>query len=165
MRSVRKFIFTPKMVITCSNMNSKKRWMPGKRSSCFFQRRFHHPCLFEEKVESTSQHFIWWRWNSELTSSFSEKRIFPKKLSEKEDSANRIKTTQVSIKINIRCPVCELSFWFDSVRIITRLRAWNTSVPHIPYYFRNFCNLIGLEQWSFSLIWNTYMLKLQNLSG
>ena len=31
------------------------------------------------------------------------------------------------------------------------------------YYMRNFCNLIGLEQWYFSLIWNTYMWKLQNL--
>ena len=26
---------------------------------------------------------------------------------------------------------------------------------------KNFCNLIGLEQWYFSLIWNTYMWKLQ----
>ena len=30
------------------------------------------------------------------------------------------------------------------------------------YNMRNFCNLIGLEQWYFSLIWNTYMWKLQN---
>ena len=29
------------------------------------------------------------------------------------------------------------------------------------YYMRNFCNLIGLEQWCFSLILNTYMSKLQ----
>ena len=29
------------------------------------------------------------------------------------------------------------------------------------HYMRNFCNLIGLEQWYFSLIWNTYMWKLQ----
>ena len=33
------------------------------------------------------------------------------------------------------------------------------------YYMRNFCYLIGLEQWYFSLIWNTYMWKLQSLSG
>ena len=33
------------------------------------------------------------------------------------------------------------------------------------YYMRNFCNLIGLEQWYFSLIWNTYMWKLQILCG
>ena len=32
---------------------------------------------------------------------------------------------------------------------------------HLYYYRRNFCNLIGLEQWYFSLIWNTYMWKLQ----
>ena len=30
---------------------------------------------------------------------------------------------------------------------------------------RNFPNLIGLEQWYFSLIWNTYMWKLQTFSG
>ena len=29
----------------------------------------------------------------------------------------------------------------------------------------NFCNLSGLEQWYFSLPWNTYMWKLQNLFG
>ena len=29
------------------------------------------------------------------------------------------------------------------------------------YYIRNLCNLICLEQWHFSLIWNTYMWKLQ----
>ena len=33
------------------------------------------------------------------------------------------------------------------------------------YYLRNFCNLIGLEQWYFSLIWNTYMWKLQTFCG
>ena len=36
------------------------------------------------------------------------------------------------------------------------------------YYMRNFCNLIGLEQWYFSLICieiGTDMRKLQNLSG
>ena len=33
------------------------------------------------------------------------------------------------------------------------------------YYRRNFCNLIGLERWYFSLIWNTYMWKLQTLCG
>jgi len=33
------------------------------------------------------------------------------------------------------------------------------------YYMRNFWNLIGLEQWYFSLIWNTYMWKLQTFCG
>ena len=33
------------------------------------------------------------------------------------------------------------------------------------YYTRNFCNLIGLDQWYFSLIWNTYMWKLQIFFG
>ena len=33
------------------------------------------------------------------------------------------------------------------------------------FVMRNFCNLIGLEQWYFSLIWNTYMWKLQTFCG
>ena len=33
------------------------------------------------------------------------------------------------------------------------------------YYIRNFCILIGLEQWYFTLIWNTYMWKLQTFCG
>ena len=33
------------------------------------------------------------------------------------------------------------------------------------YYMRNFCNLIVLEQWYFSLIWKTYMWKLQTFCG
>ena len=33
------------------------------------------------------------------------------------------------------------------------------------YYMRYFCNLIGLEQWYFSLTWNTYMWKLQTFAG
>ena len=36
---------------------------------------------------------------------------------------------------------------------------------HLYYYMRNFCNLIGLEQWYFSLIWNTYMWKFQTFCG
>ena len=31
------------------------------------------------------------------------------------------------------------------------------------YYMRNFCNFIGLEQWYFSLIWNTLHVKITNL--
>ena len=33
------------------------------------------------------------------------------------------------------------------------------------YYVRNFYNLIGLEQWYFSLMWNAYMWKLQTFCG
>ena len=33
------------------------------------------------------------------------------------------------------------------------------------YYMGNFCSLIGLEQWYFNLIWNTYMWKLQTFGG
>ena len=32
-------------------------------------------------------------------------------------------------------------------------------------YMKNVCNLIGLEQWYFNLIWNTYMWKLQTFCG
>ena len=43
---------------------------------------------------------------------------------------------------------------------------WSLMILHLLYcYMRNFCNLIGLEQWYFSLIWNTYMWKLQILCG
>jgi len=42
---------------------------------------------------------------------------------------------------------------------------WLVRFPGLYYYMRNFCNLIGLEQWYFSLIWNTYMWKLQTFSG
>ena len=33
------------------------------------------------------------------------------------------------------------------------------------YHTKNYYNLIGLEQWYFSLIWNTYMWKLQTFCG
>ena len=36
---------------------------------------------------------------------------------------------------------------------------------NLYYYVRDFCILIGLEQCYFSLIWNTYMWKLQTLCG
>ena len=40
-----------------------------------------------------------------------------------------------------------------------------TNNTSLYYYMRNFCNLIGLEQWYFTLIWNTYMWKLQTFYG
>ena len=47
--------------------------------------------------------------------------------------------------------------------------SWNYSISwwflSLYHYVRNFCNLIGLEQWYFSLIWNTYMWKLQTFCG
>ena len=56
-----------------------------------------------------------------------------------------------------------------SDHIITYINTSNTEVitlSHMLYYYmRNFCNLIGLEQWYFSLIWNTYMWKLQTFCG
>ena len=44
---------------------------------------------------------------------------------------------------------------------------WFSLLYFIPlyYYVRNFCNLIGWEQWYFSLILNTYMWKLQTFCG
>ena len=39
-------------------------------------------------------------------------------------------------------------------------------LPNLYYYMRNFiCNLIDLEQWYLSLIWNTCMGKLQTFCG
>ena len=34
---------------------------------------------------------------------------------------------------------------------------WTHQFKHLYYYMKNGCNLIGLEQRYFSLIWNTYM--------
>ena len=48
--------------------------------------------------------------------------------------------------------------WAPFHLLVQYLRA----LSGLYYYVRNFCNLIGLEQWYFSLIWNTYMWKLQN---
>ena len=46
-------------------------------------------------------------------------------------------------------------------QIYTRFLFRSFSFPVLYCYMRNFCNLIGLEQWYFSLIWNTDMWKLQ----
>ena len=53
----------------------------------------------------------------------------------------------------------------DSLKKQPTFRDVTTGFSALYYYMRNFCNLIGLEQWYFSLIWNTYMWKLQNLCG
>ena len=39
----------------------------------------------------------------------------------------------------------------------------NILLCYLYYYMKNFCNLIGLEQWYFSLIWNTLHVKITNL--
>ena len=41
----------------------------------------------------------------------------------------------------------------------------NQEFHSLYYYMRNFGSLIGLEQWYFSLIWNTYRWKLQTFCG
>ena len=41
----------------------------------------------------------------------------------------------------------------------------DTGFISLYYYMKNYCNLIGLEQWYFSLIWNTYIWKLQTFCG
>ena len=38
-------------------------------------------------------------------------------------------------------------------------------IASLYYHMRNFYNLIGLELWYFSLIWNNYMWKLQTFRG
>ena len=40
-------------------------------------------------------------------------------------------------------------------------REWGS----LYYYMKNYCNLIGLEQWYFSLIWNTTALSQSNCSN
>ena len=50
-------------------------------------------------------------------------------------------------------------------QIYTRFLFRSFSFPVLYCYMRNFCNLIGLEQWYFTLIWNTYMWKLQTFCG
>ena len=37
---------------------------------------------------------------------------------------------------------------------------FGTKFQCLYYNMRNFCNLIDLEKWYFSLTWNTYMWKL-----
>ena len=41
----------------------------------------------------------------------------------------------------------------------------NQEFHSLYYYIRNFCNLIGLEQWYFSLIWNTVFIRLTALGA
>ena len=54
----------------------------------------------------------------------------------------------------------KLTWYFIGVYIINVVI--NHVIFHLLYYYMiNFCHLIGLEQWYFSLIWNTYMWKLQ----
>ena len=60
-----------------------------------------------------------------------------------------------------RVLVTELS----GVNMWTVHEAWFLLYLNLYYFMRNFCNLIGLEQWYFSLIWNTYVWKSQNLCG
>ena len=52
-----------------------------------------------------------------------------------------------------RVLVTELS----GVNMWTFHEAWFLLYLNLYYFMRNFCNLIGLEQWYFSLIWNTYV--------
>ena len=50
--------------------------------------------------------------------------------------------------------------------IIIIIIMYSITLLHLLYYYmNNFSNLIGLEQWYFSLIWNTYMWKLQTFAG
>ena len=54
----------------------------------------------------------------------------------------------------------------EQMKMCSDRKVWILGVlVFLYYYMRNFCNLIALDQWYFSLIWNTYMWKLQNLCG
>ena len=51
---------------------------------------------------------------------------------------------------------------YGEIDVIVTFECVNAILSFLLYYYmRNFCNLIGLEQRYFSLIWNTYMWKLQ----
>ena len=65
---------------------------------------------------------------------------------------------------------CEMFSFFSSFKAVGLIGAFygpslrSPTLPYIRYsvrtlyyYMRNFSNLFGLEQWYFSLIWNTYM--------
>ena len=60
----------------------------------------------------------------------------------------------------------------QATKLLVNIKPKRTKTSHtvvqldaLYHYMRNFCNLLGLEQWYFSLIWNTYMWKLQTLCG
>ena len=59
----------------------------------------------------------------------------------------------------------ETKSWHKLWKHFMSKRERKNSFNVLYYYMRNFCNLIGLEQWYFSLIWNTYMWKLQTFCG
>ena len=59
----------------------------------------------------------------------------------------------------------ELLRGFSNFHHFLEIVDFSTSLSRRLHYLRNFCNLIGLEQWYFCLIWNTYMWKLQTFSG
>ena len=49
--------------------------------------------------------------------------------------------------------------WIHVVFVTKRIR--NKALRWLHYGLRNFCNVIGCDELYFSLIWNTYMYKLQ----
>ena len=59
-------------------------------------------------------------------------------------------------KINVIIACCEDVYGRYCIQ-----KSENDHFHPLYYYMRNFCKLIGLEQWYFSLIWNIYMWKLQ----
>ena len=64
----------------------------------------------------------------------------------------------IAYQVRITWRNLELSKW------INVFRHWIKFLL-LYYYMRNFCNLIGLEQWYLNLILNTYMWKLQTFYG
>ena len=62
--------------------------------------------------------------------------------------------------ISLKCTVFILNVIGDEL-----LLNFGAKFQRLYHCMRNFCNLIGLEQWYFSLTWNTYMWKLQTFCG
>ena len=65
-------------------------------------------------------------------------------------------------KVVIRCPVLYAKALISAPAPLNTVESW---LQLLYYDMRNFCNLIGLEQWYFSLIWNNHMWKLQTFCG
>ena len=69
----------------------------------------------------------------------------------------RLAANQKHLPANTAKVADEENVWYSGYLLVV--------LGELYYYMRNFCNLIGLEQWYFSLIWNTYTWKLQTFCG
>ena len=69
----------------------------------------------------------------------------------------RLAANQKHLPANTAKVADEENVWYSGYLLVV--------LGELYYYMRNFCSLIGLEQWYFSLIWNNCMWKLQIFWG